>query len=627
LKHKYKALFTGYVKNLHISDVDKNFILDSDFIDDNPDFYLFYPLLFSEYFEVEEEIVSLLCVAGYFYYQSTIFLDKVIDEKQLELLFSSMVCQEEAVKILSSLFPLNSKFWSVWNKRKTDYKKAILLEQKITNNPNYEKYCELAVLKATFGNCAIDSIYHLSEDSKKTTSIYEVLLKTHDYFSVVYQLNDDILDFVDDYKNKQFNWAIHNFEQSYFKKYSIEDCKKLFYLDGYASKIFKLAIKELDKALLILKENQLSQSLWFNHIVEMKLKFENSINEIENYLFQIEVETEKSNILQENNNIEKSILKGTEYIKKSLIKNQWCDYYNQGGVSNVWSTAFVLSKIVTHIGLRNLFKNEIKLSSQFLLSSKSQNNMWGYSTTWIDDADSTNFALISLFSLGLLDDYNYVKWFEFFNGEYFSTYKDENYLLESLADKNIKDVSGWCANHHCVSAVSLYYLVVSNTDIDKTKKLFDNFKSLNLEQITAYWWSDSIYTLYYLFLTFKKLNLNSEVEKIQDYLSKKIKVDHYEDSYGKNLFYTALALEIMLENPRYSKIANKLASFLIKNQYSDGSWLESNSLCIPEPHLISPLNKNLPVKNFGVNVRSKEFNRLFTSISAIRSLYLWKNQN
>jgi len=322
LKHKYKALFTGYVKNLHISDVDKNFILDSDFIDDNPDFYLFYPLLFSEYFEVEEEIVSLLCVAGYFYYQSTIFLDKVIDEKQLELLFSSMVCQEEAVKILSSLFPLNSKFWSVWNKRKTDYKKAILLEQKITNNPNYEKYCELAVLKATFGNCAIDSIYHLSEDSKKTTSIYEVLLKTHDYFSVAYQLNDDILDFVDDYKNKQFNWAIHNFEQSYFKKYSIEDCKKLFYLDGYASKIFKLAIKELDKALLILKENQLSQSLWFNHIVEMKLKFENSINEIENYLFQIEVETEKSNILQENNNIEKSILKGTEYIKKSLIKNQ-----------------------------------------------------------------------------------------------------------------------------------------------------------------------------------------------------------------------------------------------------------------------------------------------------------------
>jgi len=253
--------------------------------------------------------------------------------------------------------------------------------------------------------------------------------------------------------------------------------------------------------------------------------------------------------------------------------------------------------------------------------------MWGYSTTWIDDADSTNFALISLFSLGLLDNYNHDEWCIFFNGEYFSTYKDKNYLLESLADKNIKDVSGWCTSHHCVSAVSLYYLVISDIDTDKTKRLLDNFKSLNLEQITAYWWSDSIYTLYYLFLTFKKLNLNSESEKIQDYLSKKIKVDHYEDYFGINLFYTALALEIMLENPKYSKIADKLADFLIKNQYNDGSWLESNSLCIPEPNEFSPQNKNLPVKNFGVNVRSHEFNRLFTTISAIRSLYLWKNQN
>lgn len=626
MKHKYKTIFTEYTQNLPVSKDLKNFILDSDFINDNPDFYLYYPLLFSEYFKIEEDKLNLLCVGGYFYYQSTIFLDKVIDEKQTNLLFPSMVCQEEAVKILSSLYTLNSEFWNVWNKRKTDFKRAIQLEQKITSNPNYEKYCELAALKATFGNCAIDSLYYLPE-SITPLKVYEVLLKTHDYFSVAYQLNDDILDFINDYKSKQFNWAIHIFDKSYFKKYSIENCKKLFYLEGYAANIFKLAIIELDKALILLKENKLSHSLWFNHIVEMKLKFENSIKEIENYLFQIEVETRKSNILQKNNNLEKAILKGTEYIKKSLINNQWCDYYNQGGISNVWSTAFVLSKIVSHSGLRNLFKNEVKSASQFLLSSKSPNNMWGYSSTWIDDADSTNFALISLNSLGLLDNYNYVKWSAFFNGKYFSTYKDENYLLESLDDKNLKDVSGWCSGHLCVSAVSLYYLVISNIDTYKTKKLLNNFKSLDLKQISAYWWSDSIYTLYYLFLTFKKLNLNSETEKIQDYLNGKIKIDHYEDYYGKNLFYTALALEIMLENSKYSIIADKLANFLIKNQFDDGSWLESNSLCIPEPNVILPINKKLSVKNFGVNVRSQEFNRLFTTISALRSLYLWKSQN
>lgn len=627
MKQKYTNIFNEYVQNLPISKDHKNFILDKQFIDDNPDFYLFYPLLFSDYLEIDEEQLNIICVAGYFYYQSTIFLDKVIDEKQFDLVFPSMVCQEEAIKILSSLYPLDSEFWVIWNKRKTDYKKAIQLEQKITSNPNYEKYCELAAIKSTFGNCAIDSLYYLSKGIKKPHKVYEILLKTHDYFSVAYQLNDDILDFESDYKNRQFNWAIHTYDKSFFEKYTIEDCKKIFYLEGYATKIFKLAINELDKALLLLKENQLNESLWFTHITDMKLKFENSINEIENYLFQIEIEIEKSNIIQKNNSIEKSILKGTEYIKKSLINNQWCDYYNQGGISNVWSTAFVLSKIVSHLGLRNLFENEIKLASQFLLSSKSQNNMWGYSTTWIDDADSTNFALIALNFLGLLDNYNHDKWLDFFNEEYFSTYKNENYLLESLADKNIKNVSGWCSGHLCVSAVSLYYLVISNIDTDKSKKIIDNFKSIELEQITAYWWSDNIYTLYYLLLAFKKLNLNSETKKIQDFVSEKIKTDHYEDYYGKNLFYTALALEIMLENSRHQKIADKLANFLIKHQYNDGSWLESNSLCIPKPNEISPLNKNLPIKNFGINVRSQEFNRLFTTISALRSLYLWKNQN
>lgn len=627
MKQTYKSIFTRYVEQLPISKDHKNYILDSKFIDDNPDFYLFYPLLFSDYFEVKEEQLNILCVAGYFYYQSTIFLDKVIDEKQLNLLFPSMVCQEEAIKILASIYPLKSGFWDIWNKRKTDYKRAIQLEQKITSNPTYETYCELATLKATFGNCAIDSMCYLSDNTKKSPKVYKLLLKTHDYFSVAYQLNDDILDFISDYKSKQFNWAIHTFDQSYFKKYAIEDCKKLFYLEGYATKIFKLAIKELDNALLLLTENQLSQSLWFNHITVMKLKFKNSINEIENYLFQLEIDTEKSNIPQKNNNIEKAILIGTEYIKKSFTNNQWCDYYNQGGISNVWSTAFVLSKIVSHLGLSKLFEKEVQSASQFLLSSKSQNNMWGYSTTWIDDADSTNFALIALNSLGLIDDYNYDKWFGFFNGEYFSTYKDENYLLESLSDKNIKDVSGWCANHHCVSAVSLYYLVISNVDKDIAKKLLDNFKSIELNQITAYWWSDNVYTLYYLFLTFKKLNLNSETQKIQDYVSDNIQIEHYEDYYGKNLFFTALALEILLGNPKYSEKADKLANFLIKNQFNDGSWFESNSLCIPAPNEILPINKNLAVKNFGVNVRSQEFNRLFTTISALRSLYLWKNQN
>lgn len=538
-----------------------------------------------------------------------------------------MICQEESVKILSNLFSLNSEFWLLWNGRKVDYHKAIELEKNIKQNPTFTTYSKLAALKSSFGNCAIDTMYELSKNKPQQKEVYKILLKTHDYFSVAYQLNDDILDFIDDYKNHQFNWCIYNFDEKYFDNYSIEDCKKIFYLEGNAIKIFNQGIDELDKALNLLNSYNLESSLWFNHISDMKLKFQNSVREIESYLFQLEVDIEKSNTLIENNKINDAINLGSFYIKKSMINNQWCEYYNQGGISNIWSTSFVLSKIVSLPNFKKLFEKEIEMTSQFLLSSKSNNNMWGYSNSWIDDADSTNFALISLHSLNKLKKYNHENWFSYFNSNYFSTYNDKDYLITALSDKNIINVDGWCSSHHCVSAVSLYYLSITKINPKYQSILLNNFLSLDLDKIKAYWWSDSIYTLYYIFLSYKELGLLAEIEKIQDYIGSKVIHDFFEDNYGKNLFFTALALEILIGNKKHSTKINNLKNYLLKNQFDDGSWIESNSLCIPKPENINPENVGLLIQKFGIGVRSEEFNRLFTTISVLRSLYLWKNQN
>ena len=204
LKNKFKLLFTNYIKSLALDDNIKKIITNDVFIDNNPEFYLFYPALFSQHFKIDEDKLEMICIAGYLYYQATIFLDKVIDDKNLDLIFYSMICHEESVKILTSLFKLNSDFWITWNKRKVDYQKAIKLEGEINKNPNYKDYSNLAILKATFGNCAIDAMFQLS--FKKDKKNYKILLKTHDYFSIAYQLNDDILDFTNDYKKEQFNW-------------------------------------------------------------------------------------------------------------------------------------------------------------------------------------------------------------------------------------------------------------------------------------------------------------------------------------------------------------------------------------------------------------------------------------
>lgn len=277
--------------------------------------------------------------------------------------------------------------------------------------------------------------------------------------------------------------------------------------------------------------------------------------------------------------------------------------------------------------LKKHFENEIELVSNFISTSKSKNNMWGYNSTWIDDADSTNFALISLHFLNNLNNFNYDNWISYFNSNYFSTYNDPDFLIKTLSDKNIKNVDGWCSNHHCVSAVSLYFLVISDNFSNIKNKLLDNFKQINLENSNAYWWSDNIYTLYYLFLSYQKLNFKKEMEQIQNFISLRVQNGFYEDSYGKNLFFTALALEILTFNKSFKELSSKIANYMINNQFEDGSWQESNSLCIPEPNEINPINENYEVQTFGIGVRSHEFNRLFTTTSALRSLYIWKNQN
>ena len=135
------------------------------------------------------------------------------------------------------------------------------------------------------------------------------------------------------------------------------------------------------------------------------------------------------------------------------------------------------------------------------------------------------------------------------------------------------------------------------------------------------------YTLYYLFLSYQKLNLKNDIEQIQNFISQKVENGFYKDTYGISLFFTALALEILTFNKSYKELTSKIADYLINNQFEDGSWQESNSLSIPRPNEINPINENYEVQTFGIGVRSHEFNRLFTTASAIRSLYLWKNQN
>ena len=89
------------------------------------------------------------------------------------------------------------------------------------------------------------------------------------------------------------------------------------------------------------------------------------------------------------------------------------------------------------------------------------------------------------------------------------------------------------------------------------------------------------------------------------------------------MFYTALALEVLLlkSHNNFTFAINKSIYFILQNQFSDGSWSNSHSLRIPDPSI--SIETELPVSTHGINVRAKEFNRLFTTTSILKSLQLW----
>jgi hypothetical protein len=150
----------------------------------------------------------------------------------------------------------------------------MLQMQKYTD---WATYKDLADKKSTFGKIAIDSLYLLS--NKKDNALYKALLKSHYYFSIGFQLYDDLKDFREDFENKQFNWAYYQLSQKIDIKQFPNDVyilNKFLYTKGIAFEIMNKSALAFQKAMDVLKPFPI-QSEWLETVGQMK-------NTILNYL-------------------------------------------------------------------------------------------------------------------------------------------------------------------------------------------------------------------------------------------------------------------------------------------------------------------------------------------------------
>ncbi|RPH31921.1 MAG: hypothetical protein EHM93_11680 [Bacteroidales bacterium] len=237
--------FSYYISKLPYDNEIKGSLNNQEFIRKNPPYYLYYPELFAKAFNyTDREKIELLCFAGFFYYKHLIIHDEINDNNSskgsiYKLLLIANICQEESIKILTTLFPLNSSFWKLWNKRKMEFSKGIVYDKNPTRIKNFRDFENFANAKSAIGKIAIDALNILSKN--RNHSLYNEVLSSHKWFYCGFQILDDIIDFREDIENKQTNIAKIQLEKKLGKdnNYSTPDLEKLLFLKGIAEDLLQ----------------------------------------------------------------------------------------------------------------------------------------------------------------------------------------------------------------------------------------------------------------------------------------------------------------------------------------------------------------------------------------------------
>lgn len=327
----YKIKYINYIKNLCLDEDTLNDLIDEKFIESNPEFYLFYPKLFDSYFNLKgkSEDIDLICIAGYLYYQSIILLDALIDEKKFKYISKILVLQEEAIKILSSIFHKNSLFWTDWNKSRNEYFLATKIEKELLQKKDVsiKEYSQLADYKSSFGKIAISAMYELN--NRENSDIYIKLIESHKHFSVAFQLFDDLTDFKEDY-NKQFNWAVY----CLLKKRKLQDINvmnKYLYIDGVSQELMKSAINYLNKSKLEFETKHSKNYNWLVLIEETKNKIDSDLDATNGYIEIIKTKINLSRISNIKKDINFDIIYKDKLISNALlfIKNDYLKNFSE----------------------------------------------------------------------------------------------------------------------------------------------------------------------------------------------------------------------------------------------------------------------------------------------------------
>jgi hypothetical protein len=640
---KHKAKIFVYIKQ-HIKTDDVFALLEDSNFNEYAYFYNCYPYLFLEAFDsLDKNQLEALNIAGFLCYKAIVLKDDYNDKinpdnVDIEKVAISNLFLGQAKKILLGLFSKESSFWFFWQKRKSELDSTKELDKLYQlENIDRHQYETFADNKSAFAKLAIDGLHVLSQEKNKEA--HKALTSSHSEFSIAMQLFDDLFDVQEDFKNKQFNLAIHNvrkFIKENNRNEVLRDSnaiEKHLFLSGIATEMLQKALLHLDNSEHYAKPFKVNK--WTEVLNFYRKIFKGVLNQKEAYRAIVEAkvrhsEVKANNFIDEHNlppSIQKSIQYGIEFVvSKQRSDGNWFEYLTSAGASDIWATGFITFFCNNIIPTDNIQK-----AKNILL--KDAHPLWGYKQLYINDTDSSNFALLGL---GTASNNKFNRLVRRQNDDGgFPTYTEREIkaLRKFMRYPKENKYIGWTQSHLCVSAVTYYLLLYNKNDIEGNyiEKL-EAFlvENLNSKDEIAYWWTDETYTLFWLSLAFgqiKNLELktiikNRLVKSVNNYKP----ILNPDTNNTKSMFYTALQLNICIVLNSLNIINCKslilaLVKELLSEQYMDGSWNATNAMRLPDTEVLNPLEiKEWPASERGCNVRAIEFNRLFTTAVTINAL-------
>ncbi|BFO68094.1 prenyltransferase/squalene oxidase repeat-containing protein [Chryseobacterium sp. KCF3-3] len=538
----------------------------------SPEFYKYYPKLFHDYYpKIEKSTVNILSEAGYSYYQSILKLDSIIDNMEVHKIFNVLNLQEETIKILSSVYPENHIFWKYWNMRKIEYFEAIFLEKNLWENPNSDNYYEVADKKSAFGKVAIDCLYVLSEN--KDEEVYKLLLESHKYFSIGFQLYDDVMDFSDDFYKKQFNYAVHELSKSVdFSKYNNDVIllHKLLYIEGVGIGVLNKSISYLTKAQETIKGLS-EKKVWFNTINDFKQTIIGYRDVTDGYIKTIQERAKIKKIPIKDNffDFEKikndEFIKGLQFIKSDFLKN------------------YAELKHIMYLGSKEEFENDIDIHSSDTFQRALLNDCLLDITKSFDINAKDFFENENQYLLERKNEDEIGAW------SYFPTVQEIAADIDDLGQiiqQFIRTDNKHLISIHCLKAINIVIneriqpsggietWIIPKDNLTKKQMKQDLFNSTKWGRGADV---EVVANFIYALTLFDAEKYKLTISKAINYIISEQKDHGYWEArwyYGK--FYgTYVCLRLLNEFPsEYKSSKQKIKNFLINSQNEDGSFDE-----------------------------------------------------